>query len=411
MLDNAAGWPYNQFYFIKGAAELIEKLLQAYAPGYGDPKNELSRTRVGMLAGSLGIGLNLILFAAKLAVGLLSGSVAILSDAFNNISDTGSSLVALIGMALAARRPDREHPFGHGRAEYVSALIVAMMIFLVAAELLKESVGKLFSPEPIAVSLPMLAVLSGSILVKLCMFGYNRALGRRIDSSALTAAASDSMNDVIITSMILVSSALGARFGWNVDAPAGILVSLFIFYGGFRIARGVISLILGARPDPDLVRKITETVLSGKGIAGVHDLIVHDYGPGRLMASVHAEVDEGADILTIHESIDAAERRILRELGVPVVIHMDPVAVNCDRTNALRAQMVRVITSVNPRFTLHDFRRVEEGGRINLVFDLAVPGEMSEADREAALEKIEQAARALDERYRLIVQVDNHYPL
>jgi cation diffusion facilitator family transporter len=384
-------------------------MLQRVAPGYEDAKNDLSRARVGMLAGALGIGFNLTLFVVKLILGILSGSVAILSDAFNNISDTGSSLVALIGIRMAARRPDREHPFGHGRAEYVSALIVAMMIFLVAAELLKESVGKLISPEPIKVSLPMLLALGASIVVKLFMFAYNRFLGRRTDSSVLAAAASDSLNDVIVTAMIIISSALATRFGWNVDAPAGILVSLFIFYGGFRIAREVISLILGGKPDPDLVRKITGTILAGEGIAGVHDLIVHDYGPGRLMASVHAEVDEGADIRTIHASIDAAERRILRELGVPVVIHMDPVAVNCDRTNALRAQMVRVITSVNPHFTLHDFRRVEEGDHVNLVFDLAVPGEMGEADRKAALEKIEREVKALDARYRLVVQVDNHY--
>lgn len=388
---------------------MIERLLQAYAPGYEEPKNDLARARVGVLAGALGIGFNLILFAVKLSIGILSGSVAILSDAFNNISDTGSSLVALIGMRLSARKPDREHPFGHGRAEYVSALIVSMMIFLVAIELLKESAGKLVSPEPVAVSLPMLLVLGASILVKLFMFAYNRFLGRRIDSSVLAAAASDSMNDVIVTTMIVVSSVLATRFGWNVDAPAGILVSLFIFYGGFKIAREVISLILGGKPDPDLVRKITGIVLAGEGIAGVHDLIVHDYGPGRLMASVHAEVDEGADIRTIHESIDAAERRILKELGVPVVIHMDPVAVNCDQTNALRAQMVRVITSVNPHFTLHDFRRVEEGDHINLVFDLAVPGEMGEADRQAALEKIKQAVQEMDACYRLIVQVDNQY--
>ena len=388
---------------------MIERLLQAYAPGYEEPKNDLARARVGVLAGALGIGFNLILFAVKLSIGILSGSVAILSDAFNNISDTGSSLVALIGMRLSARKPDREHPFGHGRAEYVSALIVSMMIFLVAIELLKESVGKLVSPAPVAVSMLMLLVLGASILVKLFMFAYNRFLGRRIDSSVLAAAASDSMNDVIVTTMIVISSVLATRFGWNVDAPAGILVSLFIFYGGFKIAREVISLILGGKPDPDLVRKITGIVLAGEGIAGVHDLIVHDYGPGRLMASVHAEVDEGADIRTIHESIDAAERRIMKELGVPVVIHMDPVAVNCDRTNALRAQMVRVITSVNPHFTLHDFRRVEEGDHINLVFDLAVPGEMGEADRQAALEKIKQAVQEMDACYHLIVQVDNHY--
>jgi cation diffusion facilitator family transporter len=364
---------------------------------------------VGMLAGGLGIGFNLALFTMKLAIGILSGSVAILSDAFNNISDTSSSLVALIGMRMAARRPDREHPFGHGRAEYVSALIVAMMIFVVATELLKESAKKLVAPEPIQVSLPMLLALGASILIKLFMFGYNRALGRRIDSSVLFAAASDSMNDVIVTTMIVISAFLGTRYGWNVDAPAGILVSLFIFYGGFKIAREVISLILGQKPDPELVRKITQMVLAGNGIAGAHDLIVHDYGPGRMMASVHAEVDEGADIRTIHESIDAAERRILKELGVQVVIHMDPIAVNCDATNAVHAQMVDAITRVNPHFTMHDFHMMDDGERINLVFDLAVPGEMPEIQRAEALSEIERAAMALDARYRLIVQVDSQY--
>lgn len=388
---------------------VVEQFLQRYAPGCEDPRNEGARARVGVLAGWLGIGFNLTLFGVKLAIGILSGSVAILSDAFNNISDTGSSLVALIGMRLSARRPDREHPFGHGRAEYVSALIVAMMIFVVAVELLKESVAKLFHPQPVAISLPMLIALALSILVKLFMFGYNRAFGRRIDSSVLLAAASDSINDVIVTSMIVICAFLSSRTGWNADAPAGIFVSLFIFYGGYKIAREVISLILGGEPDPELVRKITEMVLDGDGIAGVHDLIVHDYGPGRRMASVHAEVDEGADLSAIHRSIDAIERRILKELGVPVVIHMDPVAVNCDKTNALRAQIVDVITRVNPRFTLHDFRREEEGESINLAFDLAVPGEMGEEERQKALGEIEKAMTELDPRYRLIVQVDNHY--
>ena len=388
---------------------MISSLLQKFAPGYDDPRQEAARTRVGMLAGSLGVGFNLVLFAMKLAIGLLSGSVAILSDAFNNISDTGSSLVALIGMRMAARRPDREHPFGHGRAEYVSALIVAMMIFVVAIELLKESVAKLFAPEPIAVSLPMLLALGASILVKLGMYGYNRALGKRIDSSVLFAAASDSMNDVVVTSMILISAFLGTHYGWNVDAPAGIAVSLFIFYGGFKIAREVISLILGSKPDPEMVRKITEIVLAGEDFVGVHDLIIHDYGPGRMMASVHAEVDEGADVRSIHESIDAAERRIQKELGVPVVIHMDPISVNCDATNAARQQMVDVITRVNPHFTLHDFHMADDGEHINLIFDLAVPGEMREIERAQALAEIERAVAALDSRYRLIVQVDNHY--
>ncbi len=388
---------------------MIDSLLERLAPGWSDPRDTSARARVGMVAGVLGIALNLLLFAAKLTIGILSGSVAILSDAFNNISDTGSSLVALIGMRLAARRPDREHPFGHGRAEYVSALIVAMMILLVAFELLKESVAKLIAPEPVAVSLPMLAVLAASIAIKLAMFGYNRALGRRIDSSVLTAAAADSLNDVIVTSLILASAFASTRYGWNLDAPAGIMVSLFIFWGGVRIAREVASLLLGGKGDPALERSIAERVLSAEGILGVHDLIVHDYGPGRQMASVHAEVDEAAGVRKIHEAIDAAERRILRELGVPVVIHMDPVPVNCDETNAAKAQMEKVITAVNPRFTLHDFRVAREDGRVRVNFDLAVPGDMPEGERVHALEEIDLAAKAIDPSYQLVVQVDSRY--
>ncbi len=390
-------------------ARLIDFLLNRLAPGWRAPGNAAARARVGVAAGGMGIALNLLLFAAKLAVGLLSGSVAILSDAFNNISDTGSSLVALIGMRLAARRPDREHPFGHGRAEYVSALIVAMMILLVALELVKASVEKLIAPEAVSVSPAVLAVLAASVVVKLAMFGANRALARRIGSSVLTAAAADSLNDAVVTSLILAGAFAGARFGWNLDAPAGILVSLFIFYGGIRIAREVVSLLLGGKADPALERAIAERVLAAEGILGVHDLIVHDYGPGRQMASVHAEVDEAAGVRKIHEAIDAAERRILKELGVPVVIHMDPVAANCDETNAARARMVKLITDVNPRFTLHDFRVTRKGGHTRVSFDLAVPGDMPEAERARALEAIKRAAKAEDPGCRLVVQVDSRY--
>jgi cation diffusion facilitator family transporter len=312
-------------------------------------------------------------------------------------------------MRLAARRPDREHPFGHGRAEYVSALIVAMMILLVALELVKASVEKLIAPEAVSVSPAVLAVLAASVVVKLAMFGANRALARRIGSSVLTAAAADSLNDAVVTSLILAGAFAGARFGWNLDAPAGILVSLFIFYGGIRIAREVVSLLLGGKADPALERAIAERVLAAEGILGVHDLIVHDYGPGRQMASVHAEVDEAAGVRKIHEAIDAAERRILKELGVPVVIHMDPVAANCDETNAARARMVKLITDVNPRFTLHDFRVTRKGGHTRVSFDLAVPGDMPEAERARALEAIKRAAKAEDPGCRLVVQVDSRY--
>ncbi len=389
-------------------ARLIDFLLNRLAPGWRAPGNAAARARVGVAAGGMGIALNLLLFAAKLAVGLLSGSVASLSDAFNNISDTGSSLVALIGMRLAARRPDREHPFGHGRAEYVSALIVAMMILLVALELVKASVEKLIAPEAVSVSPAVLAVLAASVVVKLAMFGANRALARRIGSSVLTVAAADSLNDAVVTSLILAGAFAGARFGWNLDAPAGILVSLFIFYGGIRIAREVVSLLLGGKADPALERAIAERGLAAEGILGVHDLIVHDYGPGRQMASVHAEVDEAAGVRKIHEAIDAAERRILKE-GCAGGDPHGPGGRQLRRNQRRQGADGEAVHDVNPRFTLHDFRVTRKGGHTRVSFDLAVPGDMPEAERARALEAIKRAAKAEDPGCRLVVQVDSRY--
>jgi cation diffusion facilitator family transporter len=388
---------------------MIGYLLKRFVPGHENGMDESVRRRIGTLAGAVGIGLNLALFALKLAIGLISGSVAVLSDALNNISDSGSSLVALIGMRVAGRRPDREHPFGHGRAEHVSALVVALLIMLVASELLKESAVKLFRPQPIALSPAMLVALGASALVKLWMYGFNRSLGRKIESGVLMAAAVDSRNDVFVTCAIMVSAFVSARFGWNADAPAGIAVSILLLIGGLKITREVISQLLGRKPDPQLVEKISRMILEGEGIIGAHDLIVHDYGPGRQMASVHAEVSADADIRKAHEAIDAIERRIQAELGVPVVIHMDPVAVGCAQTDEARARMEALVASVNPEFEIHDFRVAQRDGQLHLIFDLEVPGEMDEAERRRAVGQIESAARADDPHCRLVIQVDSRY--
>lgn len=388
---------------------MLDFLVRKFVPDYKNVEEGKVREAYSLLAGALGVVLNLVLFAVKLPIGMISGSIAITSDAFNNISDMGSSLITIIGMRLAGRRPDREHPFGHGRLEYVSALIVSFIILLVGFELLKESLAKLWDPEPVSLSPALVVILLLSVLVKLWMFLYNRKLGARINSSVLRATASDSLNDVITTSATIGAVLLGTVVSWPVDAVAGLAVSLLILYSGYSIAKDTIDLLLGGKPDPELVKKLGDMVLKGKGIVGVHDLIVHDYGPGRLMASVHAEVPDDGDVTAIHESIDATEQRILHELGVPIVIHMDPIKVNCERTNAVRDQVARAVEAENPAFTMHDFRMTDGERRINLIFDLVVPCEMPAEARERAVRDIKERMSQVDARYRCVIHVDDNY--
>ncbi len=388
---------------------MLNFLIRKFIKDYEQVHERGVRTSYGVLAGCLGIVLNLLLFALKLPLGLYMGSIAVLSDAFNNISDMGSSLIGVIGAKMAGRGPDRSHPFGHGRIEYISALAVAMIILLVGFELLKESVDKFFHPEPVALNAVLLTLLALSILVKLWMFLYNRRLGALINSPVMKATAKDSLNDVFTTSAVVLATLAGAFTAFPVDAVAGCAVSLLILYNGYETARDTVDLLLGGHSDPELMREIAGMVSEAPGVVGVHDLIVHDYGPGRAMASVHAEVPADGDILRIHEVIDEAEGRIYRELGVPIVIHMDPIVVNSARLDELKETVGRVLGEVNPAFSFHDFRMTDGENRINLIFDLVVPCEETVEARAAAVKEIGDKLREIDPRYRAVIKIDDGF--
>lgn len=388
---------------------MIRLLAAKFIPHHENVTDAKVRENYGILSGVLGVLCNLFLFAVKLTIGLLMGSIAILSDAFNNLSDMGSSVVAILGAKLSNRRPDREHPFGHGRMEYVSSLIVSFLIMLVGFELLKGSAQKILHPEPVTFRPILLIILSVSILVKVWMFLYNRYLGKLIDSSVMRAAATDSLNDCMATGGVILSTAIGALIPYSIDGIVGAIISLFILYGGFNLAKDVVGLLLGAPPSKELVQALSSMILKGEGVVGMHDLIVHDYGPGRVIASVHAEVPDDVNVVTIHEEIDALEQRVLHEMGIVLVVHMDPITVHCEKTDRIKGQMLDILARLDPAYTLHDFRITDGENRINILFDLVVPCDLNPEQVKLVLAEIERLAREQDSRYRTVIQVDTDY--
>ncbi len=338
--------------------------------------DEKNRYAYGRLAGGTGIACNILLFLAKLLIGVFSGSVAIIADAFNNLSDAGSSVVTLIGFKLSAAPADKEHPFGHGRMEYLSALAVAALIIVAGFELGVSAVEKIISPTLPAVNWVTLVILLSAIAVKLWMALFYRFVGRRISSEALLASYTDSRNDVICTALVLVSSLISWRFHIAVDGYIGLLVAVFVLWSGFSVIKETVSPLLGQAPDPALVEGITETVLSFGGVIGIHDLIVHSYGHGRTIVSLHAEVPCNADIMKSHDTIDLAERALMEKYHVIACIHMDPVDTDDDSTKELRLIAETVIAEVDERLTLHDFRVVHGETHTNLIFDLVLPFEL-----------------------------------
>ena len=368
------------------------------------------RQAYGQLCGAVGIGLNLLLFAGKLFAGTISGSIAITADAFNNLSDAGSSVVTLLGFRLAGRKPDPEHPFGHGRMEYISGLAVAGLILLMGVELGKSSLKKILSPEEIVSSPLVLAILAVSVAVKLYMFYYNRSIGRKIKSAAMSATATDSLSDAVSTTAVLMATLVGQFTGLNIDGWVGLLVALFILFSAYKAAKETLSPLLGQTPDPEFVDRIEQIVLSYPEVLNVHDLIVHDYGPGRMMISLHAEVSADGDLLQLHDVIDNAEHRLKKELGCMAVIHMDPIITNDAHTDALRMAVAEKVKTIDPRLTIHDFRTVSGPTHTNLIFDVVVPYDVKLAADEVR-RRIGALVKELDENYFAVVQVDNSYVL
>ena len=380
-----------------------------YRRAHGDGME--TRTQLTFFAGILGILCNLFLFALKLVIGMLAGSVAITSDAFNNLSDAGSSLVAAISARLAGQKPDAEHPWGHGRLEYIASLIVSFLILFVGAELLRSSFSGLFSAASPTFSPIALILLGASVLVKLWMWSYNRYIASLTDAAVLRAAAADSLGDALSSSVVILSAVVGMLLPIRIplDAIMGMLVSLMILKCGWGIARETVDLLLGAPADKETTDALAEILMSGDGIIGYHDLLVHDYGPGRKFASVHAEIPDTADIRHAHEVVDALEVRMFRELGITAVIHTDPITVGNDFVDGLRQSVKEIIAAVNPALSMHDFRITDGENRINLIFDLLVPFSLTAEDSVRAVEEIRRRIGALDPRFRTVIKIDTDY--
>ena len=383
-------------------------LIKHFIPNASDVKSPAVRQRYGVVSGVVGILCNALLCTEKIAAGLLTGAVSIVADGINNLSDGGSCVVSLLGFKMAGKPADDKHPFGHGRIEYVAGLIVSFIIVLMGVELAKTSLDKIFHPEEISFSWITPAVLGISILVKLWMCFFNRKMGDKIDSAVLRATAMDSLSDVAATSAVLAGFVIGYWARVNLDGYLGVLVALFILYTGVSTAKGTLDLLLGEAPDPEFVKQIQQEVLSYPEIIGVHDLIVHNYGPGHSVVSLHAEVPCDVDILKIHDTIDNAERDLKKKFDCEVVIHMDPIITDDKETNEIHQKLSSIVRLLDSRVTIHDFRMVKGPTHTNLIFDIVVPHQFRLTD-DQVVESLRQAVKALDARYEIVVNVDKAY--
>lgn len=387
---------------------MINLLSRWLIPDRDNVASPAVRRAYGTLCGAVGIALNILLFIGKFFAGRLSGSIAVTADAFNNLSDAGSSAVTLLGFRLAGKKPDTDHPFGHGRIEYISGLIVAGLILLMGVELAKSSLDKILHPEDVTFSALALAILAVSVCVKLYMWLYNRNVGRKIKSAAMEATAMDSLSDTASTFAVLLAMLVGKWTGLAVDGYVGLLVALFILFSAYKAARETLSPLLGQAPDPELVQEIRETVMAHQLVQGVHDLVVHDYGPGRLMITLHAEVPAHGDIMEMHDVIDNIEKELMEKLRCHAVIHMDPIDTDDAAVAALRAQVAELVKQVDPALTIHDFRVVRGTTHDNLIFDAVLPFSSSKTLAQTAQE-IRTLVRGMEGNYYAVVTVEHSY--
>ena len=367
------------------------------------------RQAYGVLSGAVGIGLNILLFFGKWLAGTISGSIAIIADAFNNLSDAGSSIITLIGFRLSGQEPDPEHPFGHGRMEYISGLLVSVAILVMGFELIWSSIGKLRSPEPIESSTLVFGILIASILVKLYMFFYNHSLSKKIESAAMKATSVDSLSDTVATTLVLIATLISKYTGLLLDGWFGILVGLFILYTGGSTLKETIDLLLGQPPKQEFIDEVKEIVLGHSMVHGVHDLIVHDYGPGRVMISLHAEVDVNGDIQDIHEQIDHIEHELQEKLHCSATIHMDPIVTDDKEVLAMKAKVEEMVHFLDESFSMHNFRMVRGSTRTNLIFDVEVPRKTSYTDNEIVNWLKERIHELPGSKYFAVIQIDHEY--
>ena len=385
--------------------ELLAKIFIKDRQNIGKAK---ARQAYGILCSSVGIALNFLLFAGKFLAGTVSGSIAITADAFNNLSDAGASAVTLAGFRLASQKPDPEHPFGHGRMEYVSGMVVAMLILLMGFELVKSAVGRILDPQGLDISPLILAILGASVLVKGYMAIYNYAYGKKMDSAAMKATATDSISDAAATGVVLACTLISHFTGFTLDGYCGLGVGVLVFWAGIRAAKETVDPLLGQAPEPAFVEQIKQTVMEDPDIIGIHDLIVHNYGPGRVLISLHAEVPSNGDVLLLHDKIDLIEHKLRDTLHCSAVIHMDPVCVDDPQTQTLKSLVEGYLASVDERLSLHDFRIVRGPTHTNLIFDVVAPFKFSMTDRQL-VQEITRLIQRDNPNFFAVIEVDKQY--
>ena len=382
-------------------------LIRHFIKNYQNVNDSVVRERYGTLAAVTGILANLLLATIKFTMGVVSGSLAVMADAANSLSDAAGSIVTLVTVRLSNKPVDQEHPFGHGRLEYIGSLTVGALILLMGFSLLKDSITAILHPEPLSMSWLVAAALAAGVAIKLGLYGYYRKLGNAVSNGTLLAASKDSLGDVLSTGAVLASVLVNLFFGFSVDGYIGLVVAVIVLKGGVDVCRDTLDRLLGGKPDPEMIQAIRDLLMRHEGILGVHDLVVHDYGPGRCVASVHAEVSADGNILTIHEMIDSAEREVEQKLHIPICIHMDPIVTSDETSNRLRVQMNDYLRSLDPDFSMHDFRMVPGQEHTNLIFDCVVPAGYQE--KELLYRSLRAYAQSLDPSYHVIVQFDTDY--
>ena len=388
---------------------MTEFLIKHFIKDYKEVEKVSVRTAYGVLASIVGIFCNVFLFAVKFVVGFILNSVSVTADAFNNLSDAGSSIISFVGVKMAEKPADRDHPFGHGRNEYIAALVVSFLVLEVGFTFLKDSIGKIRTPEALNFQTVSVAILIVSIAVKLWLGLFNRKLGERINSKVMMAVFTDSMGDVITTGATILSLIFFRLTGINIDGIVGVGVALVVMWAGVGIARDTLEPLIGEAIDPEVCKEIKSFVESYDGIEGTHDLLVHNYGPGRSMASIHAEVPNDVDIGQSHEIIDRIEREAAKKLGIFLVIHMDPVEMKDQRVLQVRDRAVQILKELDPACSIHDFRMVHGENQINLIFDMVIPIEYDEEMRKELPQKLADRLKESDPRYECVITVEYDY--
>lgn len=372
-----------------------------------DVKSDGIREKYGLLCGILGIVLNVIISASKIAIGIITGAISIVADGLNNVSDAGSSIIGMVGLKLSNKPIDKKHPFGHGRLEYISAFIVAILIIVVGVELAITSVENIITPIKVDINILSVIILAASVLIKLYMFFYNYKIGKKINSSAMRATAMDSISDAVSTSAVLCCALITYFTDVSLDAYAGLLVSIFILFTGIKTVKETINLLIGEAPDPSFVKEIVETVKQYPIVHGIHDLVVHNYGVGRSMITLHVEVPATCNIMEAHDSIDNIENELSAKFHCNAVIHMDPVLIDDPRTNQLRDAVKNIVHDISPDLSIHDFRMNEGPTHTNIIFDIVIPHEIKNNETEI-LNMISEKITSLSPTYNCVINVD--YP-